>query len=137
MTQHYLDVTQEAGAAFFSQNIEGEILMLNLLRFRERADYSGFPELAPDKPISGRDAYKRYMAHTEPFLRARGGEVTLMAQGGKNLIGPKDEQWDVAMIVRQKSLPDFLAFASNPAYLAGMGHRTAALLDSRLLPLIE
>lgn len=27
-----------------------------------------------------------------------------------------------------------LAFASNPGYLAGLGHRTAALADSRLLP---
>ena len=137
MTEHYLDVTQEAGAAFFSQNIEGEVLMLNLLRFREQADYSDFPELAPDEPISGREAYRLYMAHTEPFLRASGGELMLMTQGGKNLIGPPDEQWDVAMIVRQKSRQDFLAFASNPDYLAGMGHRTAALQDSRLLPLIE
>ena len=31
----------------------------------------------------------------------------------------------------------FLAFASNRAYLAGVGHRTAALEDSRLLPLSE
>jgi hypothetical protein len=31
----------------------------------------------------------------------------------------------------------FLAFASDPKYLAGMGHRAAALEDSRLLPLIE
>lgn len=41
------------------------------------------------------------------------------------------------MLVRQKSLPDFMAFAENEAYLAGMGHRTAALVDSRLLPLVE
>ncbi len=39
------------------------------------------------------------------------------------------------MMVRQSSAEAFLAFASNPAYLAGMGHRTAALEDSRLLPL--
>jgi hypothetical protein len=30
-----------------------------------------------------------------------------------------------------------MEFASNTAYLAGMGHRTAALEDSRLLPLEE
>jgi hypothetical protein len=28
-----------------------------------------------------------------------------------------------------------MAFAGHPAYLAGLGHRTAALEDSRLLPL--
>ena len=39
------------------------------------------------------------------------------------------------MLVRQHSVAAFLAFASNEAYLAGMGHRTAAVEDSRLLPL--
>ena len=41
------------------------------------------------------------------------------------------------MLVRQVSAASFLAFASNPEYLAGIGHRLAALEDSRLLPLIE
>jgi hypothetical protein len=30
-----------------------------------------------------------------------------------------------------------MAFASDAAYLEGVGHRTAALEDSRLLPLVE
>ena len=30
-----------------------------------------------------------------------------------------------------------MAFAEHEAYLAGLGHRTAALADSRLLPLEE
>jgi hypothetical protein len=30
-----------------------------------------------------------------------------------------------------------MAFASNPEYLSGIGHRLAALEDSRLLPLVE
>ncbi len=137
MTETYLEVTQEAGAELFSRDISGELLMLNLLRFRQEADYSDFPELEPDEPISGREAYRRYMAHTTPFLAESGGSMMLMAAGGKNLIGPADEQWDVVMIIRQRSLTDFMAFASNPDFMAGMGHRKAALLDSRLLPMIE
>lgn len=137
MTEHYLDVTPEAGAELFSRDIRGEVLMLNLLRFREVADYSEFPELEPDESISGREAYRRYMAHTTPYLAESGGGMMLMAAGGKNLIGPADEQWDVAMIIRQRSLADFMAFTSNPGFMAGMGHRKAALLDSRLLPMVE
>jgi hypothetical protein len=30
-----------------------------------------------------------------------------------------------------------MAFAVQEAYLAGIGHRTAALADSRLLPMVE
>ncbi|HEV7137629.1 MAG TPA: hypothetical protein VGN43_13415 [Steroidobacteraceae bacterium] len=43
----------------------------------------------------------------------------------------------MAMLVCQSSAASFLAFASHDAYLAGLGHRTAALEDSRLLPLTE
>jgi hypothetical protein len=41
------------------------------------------------------------------------------------------------LLIRQSSLEAFFAFASDPEYLAGVGHRTAALEDSRLLPLVE
>lgn len=37
----------------------------------------------------------------------------------------------------QRSIESFLAFASNEAYLAGMGHRNAAVEDARPLPLSE
>lgn len=39
------------------------------------------------------------------------------------------------MLIKQKSLAEFMSLASNQEYLAGMGHRNAALLDSRLLPM--
>lgn len=133
----YLEPTQQAGAALFRRKLEGSVVMLNLLRFREIADYSATPDLAPDPPISGREAYQRYVEHTQPFLTASGGEVIFMGEGGGYLIGPEAERWDMVMLVRQTSLSSFLQFASNEAYLQGMGHRTAALEDSRLLPIVE
>lgn len=42
-----------------------------------------------------------------------------------------------AMLVRQSSLQAFMAFAQNAAYLEGLAHRTAAIEDSRLLPLTQ
>ena len=110
--------------------------MLNLLRFRPIADYSTTPELAPASPISGEGAYRLYMKHTLPHLKASGGEVLFFGKGGAFLIGPSEERWDAAMLVRQSSVAAFLEFASNPDYLSGIGHRLAALEDSRLLPLI-
>lgn len=111
--------------------------MLNLLRFRDVADYAATPDLAPADPISGEAAYELYMEHTLPHLRASGGEVLFYGRGGAFLIGPDDEHWDAAMLVRQSGVDAFLAFASNRDYLAGIGHRQAALEDSRLLPLVE
>ena len=136
-SQLYLEPTQESGTALFMRNIQGEVVMLNLLRFRETADYSAHPELAPAEPISGREAYQRYIDHTLPFLQESGGELVFLGEGGRYLIGPEDEEWDLVMMVRQSSLGEFMAFAQNPDYMAGIGHRTAALLDSRLLPLVE
>jgi uncharacterized protein (DUF1330 family) len=133
----YLEPTQESGRAFFTRNISGKIVMLNLLRFRPIADYSATPHLAPAAPISGAAAYRLYIEHTLPHLKESGGELLFLGKGGAFLIGPSDERWDAAMLVRQSSVSAFMEFASNPGYMAGIGHRTAALEDSRLLPLVE
>ena len=132
----YLEPTQEAGRAFFQRGVTGAVVMLNLLRFRTVADYTATPELAPAAPISGAEAYDRYIAHTLPLLAASGGEVLFLGAGGPVLIGPEGERWDRAMLVRQSSAQAFMAFASDPDCLAGLGHRTAAVADSRLLPLV-
>lgn len=137
MHDTYIEASQEGGIALVKRKISGELVMLNLLRFRETADYSQFPEIAPKKPISGKEAYQKYIEFTQPFLEASGGELMFLAEGGNYLIGPGEESWDAVMLVKQRSVEDFFAFASNEDYLAGMGHRTAALLDSRLLPLRE
>ena len=72
MKQTYLSITQEAGRRFIMRKIEGPVVMLNLLRFCEVADYSAFPELKPENPISGKEAYQKYIAHTLPFLKKIG-----------------------------------------------------------------
>ena len=43
----------------------------------------------------------------------------------------------LVMLVRQSSVEEFIAFATNEEYLAGIGHRTAAVWDSRILPLSD
>ena len=139
MTSHptYLDPTDESVLRLLKRRIEGPVTMLNLLRFREWADYSAFPEVAPVEPISGSEAYQRYMDHTMPFLTATGGSVVFLGVGSFSLVGPSEERWDLVMAVRQQSVHSFLEFASNPDYMAGVCHRTAALTDSRLYPLVE
>ena len=124
--------------ALFGRQITGPVVMLNLLRFREIADYSQTPELAPAQPISGAQAFDLYVEGTLPHLHASGGELLFMGAAGMFFIGPENERWDRAMLVRQSSVESFIAFASNEAYMTGaVGHRTAALEDSRLMPLEE
>jgi hypothetical protein len=133
----YLAPSQSAGRIFVQRGIQGPLLMLNLLRFRGIADYSASPALAPPAPISGAEAFDRYIRHALPFLRESGGDIAFLGAGGPLLIGPEDQRWDMAMLIRQSSIESFLAFASHDAYQAILGHRTAALEDARLLPLTE
>ncbi len=133
----YIEPSRESVHAFMMRQMKGSIVMLNLLRFRAIADYSATPYLAPDTTISGAAAFQKYIQHTLPFLRKTGGDLLFLGSGGPLLIGPESERWDMAMLVRQHSAQSFLAFASDEAYLAGIGHRTAAVEDSRLLPLTQ
>lgn len=135
-TKRYLEATHESGKALVMRGIQGSIVMLNLLKFKDIADYSSSPQLAPTQPISGYEAYKIYIQETIPYLEKAGGELIFLGLGGPFLIGPADEYWDAAMLVQQTSVSDFISFASNQEYLIrALGHRTAALEDSRLLPL--
>jgi uncharacterized protein (DUF1330 family) len=132
----HLEPTRQAGRALLMRGFAGPVFMLNLLRLRTVADYSASPELAPATPVSGAEAFDRYVAGTLPHLHESGGELLFLGEGGPFLIGPEGERWDRAMLVRQSSVETFMAFAHHAAYLEVIGHRTAAVEDSRLLPLV-
>jgi uncharacterized protein (DUF1330 family) len=135
MLMQYLSPTDESGKQLFSKGIQGEVVMLNLLRFKDMADYSQFPDLAPKQPITGKAAYQIYIDQTSPFLAKSGGEVMFLGKCDHFFIGPMAEKWDFMMLIKQKSLNSFLAFASDPQYQKVLGHRAAAVIDSRLLPI--
>ncbi|WP_433862888.1 hypothetical protein [Sphingobacterium thalpophilum] len=118
-----------------SKNIQGAIVNLNLIRLKEIADYSEFPEIAPASEISGYKAFMLYIDLAKRFVEQGGGEILFIGKGDRFLIGPQDEQWDICMLIKQKSVSDFFAFEQNPDYMKIAGHRSAAILDSRLLPL--
>lgn len=131
----YIHTTQESGKKFYIDfHQKGKIVMLNLLKFKEKADYTDLDHLKPESEISGSEAYKLYMTATKPILEKAGGRVLYYGQSGNFLIGPEAEAWDVILLVEHESVAKFMEFAKNEEYLKTMGHRTAALEDSRLLP---
>lgn len=130
----HVEPTRAAIERFLASDLQGHVTMLNLLRFRDVADYSRSPELAPAESISGEDAYHRYGEAVLPMLERVGAEVVTMATGGPVVIGPDDEHWDLLLLVRYPDVSAFLSMTTSSEYLAIAGHRTAALADSRLLP---
>jgi uncharacterized protein (DUF1330 family) len=137
MSEKYLSPSFEAGKHLFQKNIQGSIVNLNLIKLKKEADYSAHPDLKPAHSITGHEAYLAYIKEAEPFLKANGGEILFIGKGDLFLIGPENEYWDLCMLIRQKSVSDFFSFEQNEDYMKITGHRTAAIEDSRLLPLEE
>ena len=126
-----LNPSQNQLERFAEQMPAGEpILMLNLLRFNERALYpSGHSEQA----CTGEEAYARYGRTALGKVRAVGGDVQVMADARVSLIAPDDEHWDQVLLVRYPSPEAFLSMLADPEYRAATVHRSAALADSRLI----
>ena len=134
----YIEATQASGKKFYMEyHDKGKVVMLNLLKFKEIADYTGFDELRPAKEISGEAAYRKYMKHVSPEIKRVGSKVIYYGKANHFIIGPEHEKWDVVLMVEHQSVEKFMSFAQNESYLKFLGHRTAALEDSRLLPSTE
>jgi uncharacterized protein (DUF1330 family) len=114
-----------------------QLTMINLLRFRERADYSDAPLLDPGTALTGRDAFERYMVAALPIAAQFGGHPIVRGSALPFVIGPHDERWDEIYLMQFPDGNAFLRFVGDAHYRAVLGHRTAAVADSRLIPLIE
>lgn len=133
----YINASPEAGKAFYLKHPHGSVTMLNLLKFKEKADYSGLENIKPEKEISGREAYSAYINYTTPLLAKAGSQLLFIGAASSYLIGPESEGWDMVLLVKHHSAKSFIEFANDPEYKKIEGHRTAAIEDSRLLPIKE
>jgi hypothetical protein len=110
--------------------------MLNLLRYKERAEY---PKGSGVAPCSGREAYHRGYIGT--FMKLLGGtpvEVAWLGSVMTSLVAPPGERWDELAIVRYPSFAVFRSYVESPAYEAeAVPHRIAALDDWRLLATVK
>jgi len=106
------------------------ITMLNLLRYRAAADYTGQPDASP---CSGKAAYARYAEQAVACVEAFGGRVVFAGGAHVIAIGPADERWDDVLLVEYPSTQAFLDMANSERYRAFAFHREAAIEDSRLV----
>lgn len=136
--EKFIGVKPEAGKKFYQDfHDKGKVVMLNLLKFKAVADYAGFDKLKPEHDITGKEAYKLYMNYTLASLDKSGGRLLFFGKSKDYLIGPDSENWDAVLLVEHQSVSKFMAFAEDEDYLKTAGHRTAALEDSRLLPMTQ
>jgi uncharacterized protein (DUF1330 family) len=109
---------------------DGPVVMLNLLRFAERA--AG----AADK--TGAQSYETYGEQMREIMAQRGIKLLWRGKADSIVIGDDDaDQWDEVLLVEYPSRKAFLDMATNKEYEKVGEHRTAALADSRLIACTE
>jgi uncharacterized protein (DUF1330 family) len=104
------------------------IVMLNLLRFRARAEY-------PDgrkTDLTGRQAYNIYGEAMRKVVEREGGKFIFAGEVRSLVIGTVDQMWDVTALVEYPSSAAFARIASSPE-VADIGVHRAAGLEGQLL----
>ncbi|MFT5442985.1 MAG: hypothetical protein ACI8W3_002029 [Myxococcota bacterium] len=106
------------------------VVMINLLRYREQASYAAD---FPAEPCTGSEAYGRYGALVTGLIAEAKGHVVWAGNPDITVIGPKDESWDLTVLVQYPSRAAFLGMVESDTYRKAAHHRTAGLADSRLI----
>ncbi len=126
MTNH-IDPEREQFEAFKDLPRDTQVMMLNMLRFRDQASY-------PDgREASGAEAYAAYGRESGPIFKRVGGEIIWRGDPEVTLIGPADERWDMIFVARYPTAGAFLEMVTDPDYQRAVRHRQAAVEDSRLI----
>jgi uncharacterized protein (DUF1330 family) len=105
-----------------SADDNGPVVMLNLLKFKERAD-------AGD--VSGRESYGRYGRDVKPMIEALGGRILWQGRAEQLLIG--EEDWDTVVLVEYPSRQAFLDMAMSQQMNDIHHHREGGLERTVLL----
>ncbi len=103
----------------------GPVVMLNLLRFKERAT-------SPDEGVSGQEAYERYGRAMTALVASRGGRVIWTGRVDAQVIGEGAEGFHVAALVEYPSPRAFVEIATS-AEVAEIGVHRAAGLEGQWL----
>jgi uncharacterized protein (DUF1330 family) len=129
-----INPTEAEIAAFAAESVNDKpIVMVNLLRFNAEALYPQGDPLAGTASLSGRKAYQRYSQAVLPLLWETGGQVLWLGKARTTFIAPEGERWDEVALAWYPSRAAFVRMINSPAYRAIVGHRAAALADSRLI----
>lgn len=113
----------EQAMAFFAGPDDGAFVMVNLLKFKPKAEY----EDGSDADLTGAEAYARYGKAVQACLAAVGGEQVYAGPVTGLLLGEVEELWDMVALARYPSLAAMQAMIASPDYQAIEHHRKAGL----------
>jgi len=101
----------------------GPVYMINMFKFRERAEYPDGRE----SDLSGVEAYGLYGAETAKLLSAMGATIAHSSEFVDMIVGEVENLWDSMAIVDYPSLPQFMEMVGSDAWQKHAIHREAGL----------
>lgn len=109
--------------AFFGSTEDGPFVMVNLLKFKPRAEYAD----GSDAHLTGAEAYARYGEAVAKLVEGLGGRIRYSGQVTGLMLGEVEELWDMVALAEYPSLAAFRGMAASPEYQAIEHHRSAGL----------
>lgn len=110
-------------AGFLQPGAEGPIDMVNLLRFKDRAEYAD----GRASELSGKEAYMLYAEAVSQLLPKFGGSAMFSARVQRLMLGEVEDLWDMVAIARYPSRQAMLDMMMSPEMHEIGVHRQAGL----------
>ena len=108
---------------FFSVEEDGPFIMLNLLKFKDVAEYDDESQ----SDTSGAAAYQLYGSVATQCIQKVGGRLIFSGQVTGLLLGEIEENWDMVALVEYPSLEAFRSMTTLPEFVEASEHRKAGL----------
>jgi uncharacterized protein (DUF1330 family) len=119
--ENAVSATPEQAKAIFGAPEDGPLVMVNLIKFKDRATYEN------GEDVSGREAYARYGARMKKMVEAEGGRLIYSGDVKSLMLGVVDDLWDSVGLMEYPSRAVFQKIISSPAYREIEVHRHAGL----------
>jgi uncharacterized protein (DUF1330 family) len=132
MAEVYIDPSPANFQAFKALPRDTPINMLNLLLYRDLAEYTEGHEHA-GKGWSGRRAYEEYGKTSGPIFKRVGGCILWRGRFETMVTGPEVREWHDGFVAHYPNAGAFFEMIKDPDYQLAVVNRTAALVDSRLI----
>ena len=110
-------------AGFFEPGPDGPIYMVNLLKFKDRAEY----EDGRDTELTGAQAYGIYGTEVSKLLTKFGGAAMFSASVQRLMLGEVEDLWDKVAIAMYPSRAAMMDMMRSEEMQEISVHRTAGL----------
>ena len=114
---------EEQMAGFLEGDTDTPIKMVNLLKFKDKADYKDGRQTS----LSGKEAYQIYADEVQGHLEKVGGKSIFLGEVERLMLGEVEELWDWVAIVEYPSRKAMLEMVMDSEYQKSEEHRSAGL----------